>query len=87
MNICLAWDPAKRPTCVDVLQHPYFQARTASRRPLLLLIPTIDVRLPSQVGMPSAASDAPFKPPENAKAKTLPAEDSEPVVRGASFSQ
>ena len=41
MNICLAWDPAKRPTCVDVLQHPYFQARTASRRPLLHLIPTI----------------------------------------------
>ena len=37
--------------------------------------------------MPSAASDAPFKPPENAKAKTLPAEDSEPVVRCTSFTQ
>jgi hypothetical protein len=31
--------------------------------------------------MPSAVSDAPFKPPEkDAKAKTLPSEDSEPVV-------
>lgn len=58
MNICLAWDPVKRPTCADVLQHPYFQ-----------------------VGMPSAASDAPFKPPEkDSKAKTLPSDDSEPVV-------
>ncbi len=34
--------------------------------------------------MPSASTDAPFKPPEKDKAKTLPAEDTEPAAAVAS---
>jgi serine/threonine protein kinase len=32
INALIAWDPNKRPTAVQCLQMPYFQARSASRR-------------------------------------------------------